>query len=423
MNGTAKNSHSSPTPSLVLAAALAFFILHCAAPVSYNLPSRNSRRVYSGLEVFIKEKAGRYAGKEAVLVTNHSGVDLELRRNIDLLREQRIRISLVLAPEHGLYGYENEYDRQLYHVPAGMNAVIYNMHNLEPHSLRRLLSSADVVIFDIQDMGMRCYTYISNLKEIMDAMRGTKTEFIVLDRPNPLGFLDVDGPYLETRHYSRFVSAFPSTFIYNMTMGEAARYYRGEFARDVRLTVVPLKNYRRDMLYNETMLPWIPPSPNLPTFKTSIIYASIVMLEGTNLSVGRGTTKPFEYFGAPWIEPDTFARGLSKLELPCFRFRPVYFSPTFSKYRGMRCGGVQIFYVGGAFSPTGVSYAIIGYIKKMYPYFQWESYGGRYSVDFLAGTDAFRRFIDEGRSYEEFERKTDKKRKKFDAKRKRYLLY
>ncbi len=410
-----------PYPCFLLLIVL--FLSGCASQVSYNLPARNSRRVYTGLEVFISGDAKKYSGKRAVLVTNHSGVDFSLNKNIDLLRGKGMVISLILAPEHGVYGFENVYDRRMYHVDGRLGVVVYNLHHLNVPSLRHLIRGADAVVFDIQDMGLRCYTYISCLKLVMDALNGGTAELIVLDRPNPLGFLGVDGPYLRKEFSSRHISAFPSTFMYGMTMGEAAKYYRGEFARDVRLKVIPLDNYGSDTLYNETMLPWVPPSPNLPTYESAIVYSAIVMLEGINVSVGRGTPKPFEYIGAPWIDPVSLCRGLDGLRLKGFRFRPIYFAPTFSKFSGMRCGGVQIFYVGGEFSPMEVSYRILGYLKENYRVCRWERFRGNFDIDFLTGTDAYRLAIDQGKSFKEFGKELRAEKKEFNKKRKRYLMY
>lgn len=397
-------------------------VASCGRQVNYNVPPRKYKRVYTGLENFIENDAKKYRGKRAAVVTNHSGVDYHLRTNIDLIRSRGIEIALVLAPEHGLYGYQNEYDSRLCQSDDGLNAIVYNMHHCTPATLRYLFRVVDIVIFDIQDMGLRCYTYISSLKMVMDALCGSSIELIVLDRPNPIGFLGADGPFLNRDFYSRHVSAFPATFMYNMTIGEAAAYYRGEFAKDVKLCVVPLKNYRRDLMYNESMLPWIPPSPNLPTYESSIVYASIVFMEGINISVGRGTTKPFEYIGAPWLDPAVLCDGLNRLGIKNFKFRPIYFNPTFSKYKGERCGGVQIFYVGGEFSPLEVSYAIISHLKK-WPWFRWEQYGGQYSVDFLAGTDLFRKSIDAGRPYRQFQEDIKDEMKDFNRVRSKYLIY
>ncbi len=387
----------------------------------FNIPK--TKRVYTGLENFVYKYAEKYKGKIATVVTNHTGVDFHLRRNINLIRNKGIEIALILAPEHGLYGYQNAYDKKMYIVDDRLNAIIYNLHLLNTKSLRHLLKISHIVIFDIQDMGMRCYTYISALKFIMDALQGSDKKIIVLDRPNPIGYLGTDGAYLDTEFYSRHISAFPAPFIYNMTIGEAALYYKGEFAKNVKLKVITLRNYRRKMRFNETQLPWIPPSPNLPTYRSSVVYSAIVLLEGINISLGRGTTKPFEYIGAPWIEPVSFCNGLKKLGLKNFAFIPNYFEPTFSIYKGEKCGGVQLFYTGGRFNPTEVAYKIIRYIKENYDEFEWREYKGKYTIDFLAGTDRLREIIEDEESFKIFTKEKKKEIKRFEKKRLRYLIY
>ncbi|MBN2159418.1 MAG: DUF1343 domain-containing protein [Spirochaetes bacterium] len=395
----------------------------CARRIDYNL-NEDGYRVSTGLERFVFWSAKRYRGKKAALVTNHSGYDYRLRQNIELLRGKGIVISMILEPEHGIYGYRNDTDfRASWYDPIAGSRV-YSLYGIDPRVLKNLLASVDIVIFDIQDMGMRCYTYISNLKEIIDALDGTDRLLIVLDRPNPVGFLGVDGAFLDRRFASRYVSAFPAPLLYNMTIGEAARYYRGEFRPKVKLKVVRMGRYRRGMLFHKTGLPWVPPSPNLPTYESSIAYTAVVLMEGINLSIGRGTAKPFEYIGAPWIEPFEFCKTMNALDLPNFKFKPVYFVPSFSKYANMRCGGAQLFYTGGKFSPTEAAYRMIGAIMKRYPYYaRWAVYGGRFDIDTLAGTDLFRLGIQEGKPWKEFVRRTSKKNRTYRRKRCKYLLY
>ena len=404
---------------------LAFFLISLIPPrVSGNyFHTKENERILTGLDIFLEMHAAAYQGKKAVLITNHSGVDSLLRQNISLLRGRGITVNLVLAPEHGLYGYLNDYEENEYAEDDNYNLLVYNMHRLSEGSLRFLFSRSDIVIFDIQDMGMRCYTYISNLKRAMDALNGSGKELIVLDRPGPISYLGLDGAYLDKRFTSQFVSAFPSTFIYDMTIGEAALYYRGEFRKKVNLKVVPMKNYRRGMLYHETGLPWVPPSPNLPTYESSIIYAAVVLLEGTNISLGRGTPKPFEFIGAPWIEPYTFARELEGLGLHNFAFRPVYFRPTFSNFINETCGGVQIYYRGGPFSPTEFAYKIIAHLRGKYPAFRWHTYGSSFHVDYLAGTDLFRLSLEAGKPFRDFLGTIKNDSDQFDRVRKKYLLY
>jgi uncharacterized protein YbbC (DUF1343 family) len=395
----------------------------CGSSVNYHLNS-GGHRVRTGIEKFINGPVKKYRGKKAALVTNHSGYDFDLRQNVQLLRDKGITVSMILAPEHGIYGYKNDIDYHPVTFDRNIHCYIYNLLGMNRNTLRYLVQQADIVIFDIQDMGMRCYTYITNLKDVMDAMEGLDRELIVLDRPNPVGFLGMDGSFLEKRFTTRYVSAFPAPFLYDMTIGEAALYYRGEFRPKVKLKVIPMGRYSRGMLFNKTRLPWIPPSPNLPTYESSIVYTAIVLMEGINLSLGRGTTKPFEYIGAPWIEPVSFCKILEELGLEHFRFKPVYFKPTFSKYENMRCGGAQIFYTGGEFSPTEAAYRIIGAIMKHYPYYaQWVRFGPFYDIDGLAGTDRFRVFIQAGKPWEEFKKEIAPGLKAFKKKRRRYTLY
>lgn len=391
--------------------------------IQYTIQAQNGHIVQTGLENFIKHHASAYRGKLAVLVTNHSGTDFNLQHNIDLLRSKGILVAFVLVPEHGLYGFHNEYDRNPYHVDTDYDVVVYNLHHFNARTLRSMLSIADFVVYDIQDMGMRCYTYISSLKLVMDALNGTARELVVCDRPNPLGFLGVDGSFLERGFYSRHVSSFPAPFMYGMTIGEAARYYCGEYAKNVKLKVIPLQRYRREMNYHETMLPWVPPSPNLPGYASSIVYSAVVYMEGINVSIGRGTPNPFEYIGAPFVNPQKMARDLSELGLETFRFRPVYFEPSLSHYKGRKCGGVHIFYTGGVFSPTETAYKIIRYLKKEYPAIYWYRHGTRYGVDNLAGTDKFRKAIDAGKDFSEFKKELSGENEKYLSKRRKYLLY
>ncbi len=409
--------------SCILAAFVIIMITTgCASKINYNFQS-SGRKVHTGLENFIRDKAALYRGKKAVLVTNHSGVDFYLRQNLQLLRGSGIEISDALSPEHGLYGYDDDVAYRLYIRDDKMKLNIYNLYKMERGLLRELLKNTAIVIFDIQDMGMRCYTYITNLKDVMDAMRGLPTELIVLDRPNPIGFLGVDGSSRDSNAALLYVNAFPAPFLYGMTIGESALYYQGEFARDVRLNVIPMTGYHEGMFYNETGLPWVPPSPNLPTYESSVIYTAIVLMEGLNLSLGRGTAKPFEYIGAPWIEPYLFCEMLNGLKLENFKFKPAYFKPLYSKYAGKTCGGVQIFYTGGKFSPTETAYRIISALINNYRYARWVVFGSGYAIDALAGTDKFRRYIHDGKTYEEFFNATVAEMMIFGKKRKKYLLY
>lgn len=241
-----KRSH--PHISVVL--ILLLFSAGCGHTVQYYI-NPGGHRVRTGLENFINCKAKKYKGRKAVLVTNHSGYDFDLHQNIQLLKDKGIVIASVLAPEHGIYGYKNDLDYQLTWYDASINLQVYNLYRCNQYQLRYLFQAADMVIFDIQDMGMRCYTYITNLKDIIDALDGLDRELIVLDRPNPAGFIGIDGAFLDKRFTTRYVSAFPAPFLYDMTIGEAARYYRGEFKPKVKLNVIAMSRYDRRMFFPE----------------------------------------------------------------------------------------------------------------------------------------------------------------------------
>jgi uncharacterized protein YbbC (DUF1343 family) len=400
-----------------------FINISCFRPSNYNISSQYSARVYTGLEQFIRLKAFRYKGKKAALITNHSGISFNLKQNLQLLKSEGIIIKDLFAPEHGIYGHEEEYSKTKVKPDLAQKINVFNMHNISNSHFSKLLHQSDLVIFDIQDMGMRCYTYISNLKRIMDLLENSELELIVLDRPNPISFLGIDGFDLNPKFKSKHISAFPAPFIYGLTIGEAALYYEGEFLKNINLTVVPMKNYHKDLLFTETSQPWVPPSPNLPSYKSSIIYTGVVLMEGINLSLGRGTANPFEYIGAPWIEPRKFSKALNRLELKGFKFRPIYFTPKYSKYSDKKCGGVQIFYTGEKFSPVEVSYKIIKLLMKIYPQCKWEKHRKSHTIDYLAGSDVFRKYISKRKSFYQLKKDIYKSRKKFYNNMRQYYLY
>ena len=391
--------------------------------VNYDIPARSYHNVTTGLERFIADHADKYREKHVAVVANHSSVDRNFRHITTLLREKGLVIDFVLAPEHGMFGYKNSYDSHRYDIDENKNLVEYHLHHFTKRTLNFLLQVPDVVIFDIQDLGMRCYTYVSSLQLVMDALDGTGKELIVLDRPNPVSFLGVEGPGLDRRFYTRHIASFPATLFYDMTPGEAARYYRGEYAKNVNLRVIPMTRYRRDLYFHETSLPWVPPSPNLPTYKSAVLYTGLVLMEGINISLGRGTPNPFEMIGAPWIEPQAFCDGLESLKLKNFRFRQVFFKPTFSTYQNRLCGGAQIYYTGGDFSPLEITYRIIRHLKASYPQFLWRQNKNGYTVDNLAGTDSFRKAINEGKSFEDYRKEISADIDMFKTRRSGYLLY
>jgi uncharacterized protein YbbC (DUF1343 family) len=232
-----------------------------------------------------------------------------------------------------------------------------------------MVESLDVLIFDIQDVGTRIYTYLATMAYCMQASAENGVDFIVLDRPNPINGEDLEGPLLEYPEYSSFVGLYPIPVRHGMTAGELAELFNEKFLeKKANLTVIPMQGWEREMWYDETSLPWVIPSPNMPTLDTATVYPGQVFLEGTNISEGRGTTKPFEVFGAPWIDGYELAKKLNELNLEGIKFREAWFSPTFSKYKGELCGGAQIHVIDrNQYRPFESSLHIIKTVMKMYP--------------------------------------------------------
>jgi uncharacterized protein YbbC (DUF1343 family) len=232
-----------------------------------------------------------------------------------------------------------------------------------------MVRGIDVMIYDIQDVGTRVYTYIATMALAMQACAENGIDFIVLDRPAPLNGLDVEGPMLEYPAFSSYVGLYPIPERYGMTMGELALMFNAQFLpKKAKLTVIPMEGWKRTMWFDETSLPWIIPSPNMPTLDTAVVYPGLVSFEGTNVSEGRGTTRPFELFGAPWIDGHALAAKLNELGLPGAAFREAWFTPIFSKFQGQLCGGCQVHVTDrSVFRSFETVLLIIKTVRAMYP--------------------------------------------------------
>jgi len=388
------------------------------------LPSESPGNVRLGIDMFTAFYASGYRNKNICLVTNHSGFDSSMKRNLESLRKCGLVISEILAPEHGLSGFDEDYSSQKSYHEDKLKLTIHNMHNYNAEELKILLTGFDTVIFDIQDLGMRCYTYISNLREIIEALNGSNTRLVVLDRPNPLAPFGVSGFDLDEKFKSRHVASFPAPLFYSLTIGEAALYYKAKRNLSTDIFVVKMKNYRKQMFFDSMNIAWIPPSPNLPSYRSAVNYAALIYLEATNISVGRGTTKPFEYIGAPWINPDQLAEKLNSLNFENFIFKPVYFEPKYLVNKNQVCGGVHVIYKGGYFDPNEISFEIIKALFELYPdKIRWLNYENKYHVDHLAGNDLFRKNVDKKSSFKQLRREMEISQKGFYSSMRKYLLY
>lgn len=301
-----------------------------------------------GITHLLTEKQEWLDGKSIGLITNHTGVDENLTHTIELLTE--FNLVALFSPEHGLWGAaqdgvkiaDSTYRPNEKETDTGKQTLqVYSLYGKTPLVWTEALETLDVLIYDIQDVGARYYTYLGTLLETMKALEGSCVECIVADRPNPIGGINVEGPMLES-DYTSLVGPYPIPVCYGMTIGEIARLFHAEQGFNFPLKVARLQGWHREMWHSKTGLQWVPPSPNMPTLETATLYPGTCLFEGTNVSEGRGTTKPFEYIGAPWIDSQLWATQLNEREFPGVQFRPIVFTPQFSKYEGEVCHGVAL---------------------------------------------------------------------------------
>lgn len=279
-------------------------------------------------------------GKRVGLLTNPTGVDSNLVSTIDILYKE-VNLVKLFSPEHGIRGDIQAGEKVSDYTDERTGLTVCTLYGDKKIPTEEMLSDIDVFVFDIQDVGSRLYTYIYSMSYVMQACGRFGKEVVIMDRPNPVGGIRVEGGYIEPECLS-FVGLHPIPYRYGLTIGETALLFRGEFGVECDLTVIPMEGWKREMYYDETGLPWVMPSPNMPTLDTAIVYDATCLYEGTNISEGRGTTKPFELVGAPFIRGDRLADAMNKLNFPGVIFRPAYFTPTFSKHEGKLCGGVQL---------------------------------------------------------------------------------
>ena len=381
-----------------------------------------------GLEVLLEARLALVAGKRVGLVACPSSVDRHLRSSVELLHEDPdVKLVALFGPEHGIRG-----DAQ---AGAKVDSAIDPLTQLPVHSLygktqrptAEMLRDLDTIIIDLQDGGVRFYTFVATALYVMEAARAAGISVIVLDRPAPINGLRVEGPMLDP-DYRSFVGPAPLPIRYGLTIGELARLLNERDEVHCDLTVVPMRNWTRELWVDATGLPFVPSSPNLPTLDAMTLYPGTCLVEGTNLSEGRGTTRPFEYIGAPWIEAESLTEQLNALELPGARFRPVYFVPTFSKYQGELCAGVHI-YVSDRerFQPVSAMLSVLQTVKRAYPdRFGWREAwepGRQRPIDLLWGSARLRRQIDADRPVDDLAADWQPALQQFERLRRDYMLY
>ncbi|NTW69501.1 MAG: DUF1343 domain-containing protein [Chlorobiaceae bacterium] len=297
--------------------------------------------VATGLDMLLRD-TGRFRNRKIGLIANQTSVTPELQYSWAILKEKGLHIQRIFSPEHGLFATEQ--DQIAVGCQPDLGCELISLYGDSADTLlpdRTRLDDLDLILFDIQDVGSRYYTYVNTLALFMEVLSGKETEIMVLDRPNPLGGSIVEGPMLNME-FKSFVGIFPIPVRHGLTAGELALLYRDFKKLDLNLTVMKMEGWNRSMLFAETDLPWIPPSPNMPTFATAEVYPGMCLFEGLNISEGRGSTTPFQLSGAPFINPEELARQCRKYGLEGVLFRPTWFKPTFHKFSGEVIGGIWL---------------------------------------------------------------------------------
>lgn len=385
------------------------------------------KRLAIGVEVLLKEKKHLIKGKRVGLITNPTGIDQKFTSVVDLLfRDPDVELTALYGPEHGVRGDAQAGEYVEYYIDEVTGLPVYSLYGKTRKPTPDMLENVDVLLFDIQDVGSRFYTYIYTMALAMEAAKENNIPFIVLDRPNPLGGVKVEGPVLEP-DYASFVGQYPIPLRHGLTVGELAHLFNTEFNIGANVTVVEMEGWERDMSYDDTRLPFVLPSPNMPTLDTVFVYPGAALIEGTNISEGRGTAKPFELIGAPFINSTELANELNALRLPGVVFRAASFTPTFSKHSGKLSHGVQIHVTDrNKFQPVETGLHLVKTIHDLYPddfQFRAENSNGISFFDQLIGNGWVRKAIEEGKSVEYMKKRWDKDLKKFKKVRKDYFIY
>ncbi|HEY7428652.1 MAG TPA: DUF1343 domain-containing protein [Gemmataceae bacterium] len=389
--------------------------------------------VRTGLECLGDAGFAALRGLRIGLVTHPAAVDGRLLHVRERLAEAPgVHLAALFGPEHGLMGEEQDLVGVSGGTDSGSGLRIYSLYGDTFESLKpgaEQLRGLDALVIDLQDVGSRYYTFQATMLFCLEAAAQQKLRVVVLDRPNPLGGEAVEGPLLQPG-YESFVGIHPLVTRHGMTIGELARMYQAERGLSVDLTVVPCEGWRRDMDFEQTGLPWVLPSPNMPAMETAFVYPGQCLLEGTNLSEGRGTTRPFELCGAPWIDAGKLCRRLQREDWPGVCFRPAWFRPTFQKIAGQMCAGVQLHVTDRqAFRPVRTGLAVLAALRDLSAEaFAWrrepyEFIADRPAIDLLFGSDRERLALEAGAAVGDICRAWEAEEDAFHQRRLPYLLY
>ncbi len=389
----------------------------------------------TGLDVLVADEFAPLRGLRVGVVTHPAAVDRELRHIIELLAAApKVELAAIFGPEHGLLGQAQDL---IAVSPAESKQAnmpqVHSLYGTTAESLRPTaaqLKGLDVLVIDMQDIGSRYYTFQATMRYCLQAALPLGMRVLVLDRPNPLGGDIVEGPALLKSHES-FVGAHDITIRHGLTMGELAMLYQHELGLDDGdLQVVPCDGWKRSDHWDATGLPWVLPSPNMPAPDTALVYPGQCLIEGTNLSEGRGTTRPFEIAGAPWLDAAKLARRMNETKLPGVKFRPAWFRPAFQKHAGNDCSGVQLHVTDRtAFQPVRTSLALLAVMREMSgDKFAWRTEVYEFvrdpiAIELLFGSSRERKHLEAGRPPADLHEAWSTEEEAFRHRRHTVLLY
>lgn len=392
---------------------------------------RPQEHVELGLEHLLRERIALLKGARVGLICNQASVDHNLRHAADLLKgREEFTLTALFGPQHGIRGEVQDNMVETPHTfDAETGVPIYSLYSETREPTEEMLEKVDVLVFDMQDVGCRIYTFVYTLANCMRAAQKFGKKVVVCDRPNPINGTAITGTVLEPG-FESFVGQFPLPTRHGMTVCELAQMFKEYWGLNCELEVVRMEGWARENWFDETDAPWVLPSPNMPTLETATVFPGTVHLEGTQMSEGRGTTRPFELIGAPYIDPSAFARRLELFGLSGVYFRACNFQPTFQKHAGLSCGGVQIHVTDREeFEPYITGIATIKAAHDLYPGdFLWKDPPYEYvfdknPIDVIAGTQKVRQMIEGRSSLEDIAASSKREIEDFKKARTPYLLY
>jgi len=401
-----------------------------------NLPKHSSaakklQKVRLGLERLLEEDSVVVKSQRVGLICNQASVDHKYKHAADLLHAHPdIDLCALFGPQHGIRGDVQDNMIETQHGRDRLTGLpVYSLYSETREPTDEMLRDVDTLVFDMQDVGCRIYTFVYTLANCMRAAKRLGKRVVVCDRPNPISGAFVSGNVLET-DFASFVGKFPIATRPGMTVAELARRFNEHFKIDCELEILEMKGWARELWHDQTDAPWVLPSPNMPTLDSATVFPGAVHFEGTQVSEGRGTTRPFELIGAPYIDPDDYAAALNSLALAGVFFRACGFQPTFQKHGGVSCGGVQIHVLDRQiFEPVLAGVAMVKLAHDMYPeHFRWKEPPYEYvydknPFDVIAGTDKTRKAFEQGVSLSDIEASWQPPLGEFRRTRDQYLMY